>query len=175
MDELVWIGPGSKEPSWATGGTYQAIRVIRMFVEFWDRTRLSEQEAIIGRHKATAAPLGGAREDEPFDYADDPDGNRVPLDAHIRLANPRTAATQKNRILRRGFSYSRGFDDAGRLDQGLLFTSFQSSLNDGFLAVQQRLAGEPLEEYILPVGGGFFFVLPGVEGGQGYLGESLLA
>jgi deferrochelatase/peroxidase EfeB len=123
----------------------------------------------------SGAPLGGDKENDRFDFSDDKEGERVPLDAHIRLANPRTKATDKNRILRRGFSYSRGFDDAGRLDQGLLFSAFQSSLNDGFMAVQQRLKGEPLEEYILPVGGGFFYVLPGVESRRGYLGEGLLA
>jgi deferrochelatase/peroxidase EfeB len=175
MDDLVWVGPARGEPEWARGGTYQAIRIIRMFVEFWDRTRLSEQEALIGRHKLSGAPLGGEKENDAFDYADDPAGERIPLDAHIRLANPRTPATEKNRILRRGFSYSRGFDDAGRLDQGLLFSAFQASLNDGFLAVQQRLTGEPLEEYILPVGGGFFYVLPGVTSERGFLGEGLLA
>ena len=175
MDELVWVGPSRNEPAWAAGGTYQAIRIIRMFVEFWDRTRLSEQEALIGRHKASGAPLGGEKEDEPFDYADDPDGETTPLDAHIRLANPRTPETDKNRILRRGFSYSRGFDGAGHLDQGLLFSSFQASLEDGFIAVQERLAGEPLEEYILPEGGGFFYVLPGVNDDRSYLGEALLA
>jgi deferrochelatase/peroxidase EfeB len=36
-------------------------------------------------------------------------------------------------------------------------------------------AGEPLEEYILPIGGGFFFALPGVQAGDGWLGERLLS
>ncbi|HEX5096383.1 MAG TPA: iron uptake transporter deferrochelatase/peroxidase subunit [Acidimicrobiia bacterium] len=175
MDKLVWVDASRGEPAWAVNGSYQAIRIIRMFVEFWDRTRLSEQEALIGRHKASGAPLGGDKEDEPFDFADDPHGDRIPLDAHIRLANPRTPETEKNRILRRGFSYSRGFDGAGHLDQGLLFSSFQASLTDGFLAVQRRLAGEPLEEYILPEGGGFFYVLPGAKDDRSYLGQSLLA
>ncbi len=105
----------------------------------------------------------------------DPDGKVVPLDAHIRLANPRTPATERNRILRRGYSYSRGFDAAGLLDQGLVFVCYQRDLAAGFLAVQARLAGEPLEEYIRPVGGGFFYTLPGVPDPARYLGQSLFA
>ena len=90
-------------------------------------------------------------------------------------ANPRTPGSAKSLILRRGFSFSRGFDDAGQLDQGLLFIAYQRDLAAGFAAVQARLDGEPLEEYIRPVGGGYFFTLPGVTSEQGILGEGLLA
>lgn len=174
MDRHVWVGPDDGEPDWAVGGSYQAVRIIRMFVEFWDRTRLAEQEQIFGRNKISGAPLGMTEEFADPDYAEDPDGARIPLTAHIRLANPRTAETADSLILRRGFSYVRSFDGAGRLDQGLAFISYQRSLERGFLAVQNRLTGEPLEEYILPVGGGFFFALPGVEGPDRFLGESLV-
>jgi len=175
MDRHVWVGPDDGEPDWAVGGSYQAIRIIRMFVEFWDRTRLAEQEALFGRVKSTGAPLGMTDEFADPDYASDPDGKRIPLNAHIRLANPRTPETEENLILRRGFNYSRGFDGAGRLDQGLAFVAYQRSLEKGFLTVQRRLKGEPLEEYILPVGGGFFFMLPGVVGADRYLGDELLS
>ncbi|BBY14433.1 peroxidase [Mycolicibacterium litorale] len=174
MDGHVWVGPGDGEPEWAVGGSYQAVRIIRMFVEFWDRTQLAEQEAIFGRRKVSGAPIGMTDEFDDPNYAEDPDGKRIKLNAHIRLANPRTAESEQNLILRRGFSYSRGFDGAGRLDQGLAFVSYQRSLEKGFLAVQRRLKGEPLEEYILPVGGGFFFMLPGVTGADRFLGDTLV-
>jgi deferrochelatase/peroxidase EfeB len=174
MDRHVWVGPDDGEPEWAAGGSYQAVRIIRMFVEFWDRTQLIEQETLIGREKISGAPRGLTGEFDDPDYPEDPDGKRIKLDAHIRLANPRTPETDKNLILRRGFNYSRGFDGAGRLDQGLAFIAYQRSLQDGFLTVQNRLKGEPLEEYIMPVGGGFFFMLPGVTGPDRFLGDALV-
>lgn len=174
MDRHVWVSADDPEPGWATGGSYHVVRVIRMLVEFWDRTPLAEQEALIGRHKATGAPLGGTHEIQLPDYAADPEGKVTPLDAHIRLANPRTPESERNLILRRGFSYTRGYDGAGQLDQGLAFVSYQRSLERGFLAVQARLTGEPLEEYIRPEGGGFFFALPGVPEPGGFLGQGLL-
>ncbi|MGD9527716.1 Dyp-type peroxidase [Pseudonocardia sp.] len=175
MRALVWVGPDDGEPAWAVGGSYQVMKIIRMFVEFWDRTPLAEQESIFGRTKLSGAPLGMDDEFDVPDYADDPDGTTIALDAHIRLANPRTPQTEENRILRRGFSYTRGFDGAGRLDQGLAFISYQRSLSKGFLTVQERIAGERLEEYVQGQGGGFFFALPGVQGPDRFLGDMLVS
>jgi deferrochelatase/peroxidase EfeB len=167
MDAHVWIQPDDGLPAWATGGTFQAIRVIRMQVEFWDRTRLSEQERLIGRHRDSGAPLGSDKETDVPTFAND-------LSSHIARANPRTPGSERNLMLRRPFSYVGGVDENSQLDQGLLFTCYQRSLSEGFMTVQNRLDGEALEEYIRPLGGGVFIVPPGPGTGDAYLGAALL-
>jgi deferrochelatase/peroxidase EfeB len=165
MRRLVWT-PG--------GGTYMAVRLIRMHLEFWDRVGLREQEGMIGRRRDTGAPLGGRDEFDDPRLDLDPDGARVPLDSHIRLANPRTAATADQRLLRRAWNYQRGFDQAGQLDQGLIFVAYNQDPRRQFVAVQNRLAGEPMTDYITPVGGGYFYVPPGARGAGDWVGSRLI-
>lgn len=173
MNDIVWVTADQKEPAWAVGGSYQAVRIIRFRVEFWDRTPLQEQQTIFGRDKASGAPLGMTHEHDEPDYTQDPEGKVIPLDAHIRLANPRTQETHSSLMMRRGYSYSQGVSNSGQLDMGLLFVCYQHDLDKGFITVQKRLNGEALEEYIKPIGGGYFFVLPGVKDKNHYLGEGL--
>ena len=87
-----------------------------MFIENWDRDWLGDQQDVIGRAKASGAPLTGGDEFTTPDFAaQGADGEPViPADAHIRLASPEH--NDGMRILRRGYSFTDGIDpQAGTL------------------------------------------------------------
>ena len=175
--DLVWVTPDDGEPAWATDGSYMAVRLIRMFVERWDRAPLAEQEAIIGRHQAHGrAARRPARGGHPGLRRATPMGTTTPIDAHIRLANPRHRGygTQPHlparllllaRLRRRRAARTRVSPSSAS----------SATSTTGSRPSRRASSNEPLAEYIQPQGGGFFFVLPGVVMPDGFLGETLLA
>ncbi len=166
LDAHVWVA-SDDEPAWMAGGSYLVARKIAMLIETWDRVRLAEQDAIIGRDKGKGAPLSGGDEFS----APDLDGDAIAVNAHMRLAHP--DSNGGTRILRRGFNYVDGNNDLGRLDAGLFFLSYQRSPAQ-FIALQKRLSTDALNEYIRHVGSGIWAIPGGATPGS-YVGAELFA
>jgi deferrochelatase/peroxidase EfeB len=185
INEFLWVHPPSPEPAWTTGGTYQVIRIVRFHLDDWDQVPPAQQEKIIGRHKATGIPLGGGtNENSPVVY--DPNGEIMPFNCHVRLANPQTTGSRFSapnpyvraevppvHIWRRSYQYMRAPDVDGRMDAGHAFCCFQRKLST-YIDMQQRLENEMLVPFLTPTGGGYFFALPGVTGKRDYYTRRLL-
>jgi deferrochelatase/peroxidase EfeB len=178
MNQQVWVQPGPPEPAWTAGGTYQVVRIIRMFLDRWGTVPVEEQERIFGRRKISGAPLYAtsptASDNLDPIYTNDPQGLLTPLTCHIRLANPQTSQTAAtSAILRRSFQYDRSPDVEGHPDMGHAFCCFQQHLAT-YIAMQTRLEDETLVPFVSPIGGGYFFALPGVRDAQDHYGRGLL-
>jgi deferrochelatase/peroxidase EfeB len=167
MRRNVWVGR-SDEPAWMRGGTYLVTRRIRIHIERWDASDLDEQETDVGRRKVSGAPFGAQSEFAPVVPS------LEPAHSHIILANPRTAGSEEERILRRGFSFDDGLLPDGRLDAGLFFAAFQRDPRRQFVPIQSRLAANDLlGEYLVHTGSALFAAPPGCHPG-GYVGDTLL-
>jgi deferrochelatase/peroxidase EfeB len=173
LDEHVWV-PGGAGEEWIGGGTYMVVRRVRMLIEVWDRASLEEQERSIRRQRLSGAPLGGRGEFDVLDFtARRPDGEPViPSDSHVRLAGP--DGNGGAMLLRRGYSFTDGFDRLGQLDAGLFFVCFQRDPRQQFVKIQRVLGSrDALNEYIRHTGSALFACPGGIQPGR-YVGEPLL-
>jgi deferrochelatase/peroxidase EfeB len=143
---------------WLAGGTFAAFRQFKMAIETWDRSSLAEQEQIFGRSKLTGAPLhvSNPKDSDEFESMN---LNNAAIDknSHVALAHPDSNGGV--RILRRAFNYANGLDEVGHLDAGLLFFSFQRSIEKQFAPMQTRLAANDLmNEYVAATGSAYFAI-----------------
>ncbi len=169
LDDYVWVGDETDQP-WMKGGAYVVARRIRMLIEAWDRDYLQDQENVIGRHKASGAPLGATAEHDPVDLTAKTAAGAlvIPADAHIRLASPKSHGGQ--RILRRGYSFTDGIDPVtGELDAGLFFIGYQQDPRRQFVPIQTMLsAKDSMNEYLRQTSSAIFAVPPGVSEGESW-------
>jgi Dyp-type peroxidase family len=141
------------------GGSFLVVRRMRQF-----RDRLEKQLAAAGaaygigrqgREKALAAMLGRHADGTPlvdhegpndFNYQEDPDGRRCPLQSHVRRSNPRTGKNKDAppRIMRRGMSYGpRLAADRSNIgaERGVMFMAYCASIAEQFEVVQRWVNG----------------------------------
>nr|WP_156784935.1 iron uptake transporter deferrochelatase/peroxidase subunit [Microbacterium sp. BH-3-3-3] len=171
LDDNVWVS-ASEGPAWLVGGSYLVARRIAMLIETWDRTRLAEQDRVIGRDKGQGAPLSGGDEFTKPDFqATDAAGQpRIDPRSHVRLAHPDTNGGIQ--ILRRGYNFVDGTTDLGRLNAGLFFLSFQKA-PDRYVTLQRSLSTDAMNEYVRHVGSGLWAVPPAPAAGES-VGAGLL-
>jgi len=160
--DVVWAG--EDEPAWMQGGTYMAYRKVRMFLEMWDRSSLSDQEDTFGRHKESGAAYGANSEFDSFD------SSHMPIDAHVRLAKE-----SKQLIHRRGYSYTDGVESrTGNVSAGLLFISFQRNPEEQLVPMLKLMQSkDALNPYTSHVASGLFACPGGLREGQ-YIGQSIM-
>lgn len=153
LDENVWIPDGP-----LAGGTICVIRRLRLRIDDFRGLPVADQERIIGRRRADGAPLSGGGIDDDVDLlARTPEGEPViDVHAHVRAAHP--SFTGSHLMLRRGYAFDDGEDDAG-----LMFICFQRDLRT-FVATQHRLDEvDALSAFSTPTATGTFLILPGFD------------
>ena len=174
--EHVWVGKDDDPAaSWLAGGSYLVARRISMHIETWDRTSLREQEGLIGRDRPEGAPLSGGKEFSEPDFSITGRGDLplIPMNAHVRLAH--SSQNDGVRMLRRGYNFTDGATDLGRLDAGLFFIAYVRDPITGYIPMQTKLSQQDgLMEYLQHTGSGLFAVPPGASKG-GWVGQDLFA
>jgi dye decolorizing peroxidase len=166
LAESVWIPSGP-----AAGGTVAVIRRLRLDISGFGALAPAAQDRVIGRERASGAPLSGGTRDDQVDLgAKTPEGEYlIPARAHARAAHP--SFTGSPLMLRRGYAFSNAGPER---DDGLLFVCFQNDLQT-FVRTQHRLdETDDLMAFTRATASASFLILPGRVGGAP-LGASLSA
>jgi deferrochelatase/peroxidase EfeB len=95
------------------------------------------------------------------------------MSSHVRLAHP--AQNNGVQMLRRGYNFTDGSDDLGRLDAGLFFIAYVRDPDTQYIPMQTKLSRDDgLMEYLRHTGSALFAVPPGIRAG-GFVGDTLFA
>lgn len=147
--------------SLARNGSFMVLRKLEQDVDaFREYVAATARQAGVGADDLACRIIGRRRDGTPlvdestlnaFSYADDPDGRRCPLGAHMRRANPRdtmgygSVLVDRHRILRNGITYGapvpagkRQEEINGAEGQGLMFLAFNASFTRQFEFVTQQ-------------------------------------
>lgn len=173
LRDFVWVGDGDDAADWMAGGTYLCARKIRMTMEVWDELSLREQERSIGRDKIDGAPLSGGEEFAAPDFTARTAGGSPAIDeaSHVALMHPtRNAGVH---MLRRGYNFTDGSDELGRLDAGLFFIAFVRDPRRHFTPILARMQFDLLTDYLQHLTSSVFAIPPGLRDGETYLGQRL--
>ncbi|MGE0623747.1 MAG: hypothetical protein AB7I04_04755 [Pseudomonadales bacterium] len=119
------------------------------------RSKLGRRDLDAGREALLAKLMGRTRSGEvladpsagcgnDFSYDKDPNGEKCPLFAHIRRANPRDGEGTIPRILRRGMSYGAPWQpgETDAVDRGIVFQAYNASIPEQYEVIQRWLAGD---------------------------------
>jgi Dyp-type peroxidase family len=149
-------------PDWASNGSYLVFRRLKQNVDVFHHevmeatSSLAEQgmhlnacqvaSKFLGRWPSGSKPSlpiefmdpGLSPEStriSPCEYARDLTGERFPLFAHIRKANPRSEDHESDlrSLIRRGIPYEQGDQD-----RGLLFVAYQANIAQQFMHIQKE-------------------------------------
>lgn len=142
---------------WMHGGSFQVFRRLTQDAQGWwermEELREPGESAedvaarVMGR-RLDGTPLAKPGAGNDFTYADDPDGERTPLYAHIRKVNPRENVVFRDRarkMLRRGVPFGPPFDrrNPDRQERGIIFNSYLAGIEDQFEFIQRSWANNP--------------------------------
>ena len=156
LETNVWITEGP-----LAGGTVCVIRRFSLDTEQFAQLDGEKQNAIMGRDRATGAPLsGGERLDDVNLLAKDPTGEYLtPARSHARAAHP--SFTGSALMLRRSYNF---VDGAGQ--SGHVFVSFARDA-DAFARTLVRMEEmDALMPFMHANAGGAFAILPGQSGSR---------
>lgn len=143
-------------PPAVAGGTLAVLRRMELDLPRFAALSAAEQEAVIGRRRASGVPLSGGRAASgPELGAKTPDGRYlVPADAHVRRAH--SSVVGVGLMLRRSYST----DEPA---PGLFFISFQNELRTFTSTLTHMETSDALLPFTTTTAGATFLILPGFD------------